>query len=349
MKRLRLPKSKSSSSKSVRLKPAAAKEAETAVSRSSFSVRLRRRTANNIQRQIAATAKPTSTNTPATAPVFLKNVVPPEDPLLGLNVGFAKMDVCVTKDPSLPVEVNICVTIAGAIVMVSFWLLVVVMKSVVFRVALGRVNTLLSELGLLVGLADVLEGVFEDEAESELETRVDEDEDEDVGVLELSRVLLEGLVEGGWLVDDALEGLPVDEGRDEDVSEDEEALMVVDIAEVEAGIEVEVSVEPAEVIPTLERREADVRVGADDVGIESDDICAGDEVDFNIIESVVGLVDGVGLLGEVELEVTDGCKVDDMDDDAVLFLELEGDEIGPVRVAGVCKAREKDAGRVVDV
>jgi hypothetical protein len=84
--------------------------------------------AKNIQRQMAATAKPTSTKTPATAPVFLKNVEPEDPSLLGLKVGFATTDVWVIKAPSLAVEVSTCVTTAGAIVVLSPWLLVVVMN-----------------------------------------------------------------------------------------------------------------------------------------------------------------------------------------------------------------------------
>lgn len=41
-----------------------------------------------------------------------------EGPLLGLKVGFATTDVCVTRDPLPAVNVVVCVTTAGALVVV---------------------------------------------------------------------------------------------------------------------------------------------------------------------------------------------------------------------------------------
>ena len=107
---------------------------------------------------MAIIARLTSANTPATAPVFLKNLycdaigmetrrvdqnlthVLRPVPLLGLKVGFAKMEVCVSTDPSLAVEVITWVTIGGAVVVVSPWLLVVVMKTVVTKVELQNIT-----------------------------------------------------------------------------------------------------------------------------------------------------------------------------------------------------------------
>ena len=48
--------------------------------------------------------------------------------MLGLKVGFATTDVCVTKAPLLAVEVTIWVTTPGALMVVSPKLLVVVTK-----------------------------------------------------------------------------------------------------------------------------------------------------------------------------------------------------------------------------
>jgi hypothetical protein len=83
------------------LNSAAANEADIAVSRSSCCVRLRRRRAKNIQKQIVTAAKAMTTKTPATARVFLKNAEF-EEWLSGFRVGF-EMTVVIVITPPLVV------------------------------------------------------------------------------------------------------------------------------------------------------------------------------------------------------------------------------------------------------
>lgn len=89
----------SSSCRGERLNPAAARVADTAVSCSSRRVRRRRRIKKMSQSMIAAAARPTTVNTPATAPVFLKNVLVFELSSGKSEGGFLPTWVTVTTPP----------------------------------------------------------------------------------------------------------------------------------------------------------------------------------------------------------------------------------------------------------
>lgn len=83
---------------------------------------------------IDAAARPTSTNTPATAPLFWKKDEVPPEPLSELRVGLTPICVIVTTPPSVPVLVTRLVTADGALVVVWPALFVVVMNTVLCKV-----------------------------------------------------------------------------------------------------------------------------------------------------------------------------------------------------------------------
>lgn len=143
------------------MKPTAASVADTAVSCSSLRVRRRLRTKKNIQRQIVAAAKPTMRNTPATAPLLLKNWEPECELSSGLSVGFAMTCVTVVAPPSLFVEMKVDVISGGAVVAVCPRLLVVVIKTVLWKVVVA-VSTRREDGEFDVGAAEESEGELEE-------------------------------------------------------------------------------------------------------------------------------------------------------------------------------------------
>lgn len=135
-----------------------------------------------------AAARPTRTKTPATAPVFLKNVDDVlEEVMLGLKVGLGFAIICVTviRVPLFAVEVESVVKADGALVVSAPLLSVTVTKIGVESVEVGvRIEVESSDEGGRIIVEDeekigveVSGGVEENEDEKD-ENEKDEDKDE---------------------------------------------------------------------------------------------------------------------------------------------------------------------------
>lgn len=104
---------------------------ETSTYRSNFCLLLLRKNKNPAPNKIAAPAIPTTTKTPTTAPVLLKNVLPPPElplPSFKLPVGFLTIWVTVYTTPFASDVTTSEVTVAGTVVTVCPRELVVVTR-----------------------------------------------------------------------------------------------------------------------------------------------------------------------------------------------------------------------------
>lgn len=224
---------------------------------------------------IDAAARPTRTNTPATAPLFWKKDEVPPEPLSELRVGLTPICVIVTTPPSVPVLVTRLVTADGALVVVWPALFVVVMNTV-----LCKVVTVWTRAEVVV----VSRSLFVDDDDDDVVVSVtvgvdvvvvsDVEVEVDVGVVDVEDSVDDVVVvveEVDCEVDEVVSDVVVDDDDDVEVEDDDDvdSEVVTDVDVVDACVLLEVD-------------------------------CSEDEVDISVVE-VLLVVDG----GEVLEEETD--------------------------------------------